>query len=48
MGMYPPFTGGAKSRVTRVSGFGWEHPWVWIARAGGGARRGPGLVWGGA
>jgi hypothetical protein len=47
-GDVPPFTGGAKSRVTRVSGFGWEHPWVWIARAGGGARRGPGLVWGGA
>jgi hypothetical protein len=48
MGMYPPFTGGAKSRVTRESGFGWEHLWVWIACAGGGAHQGPGLVWGGA
>jgi hypothetical protein len=44
MGMYPPFTGGAKSRVTRASGFGWEHLWVWIVRAGGGSRRGPGLT----
>jgi hypothetical protein len=48
MGMYLPFTGGAKSRVTRVSGFSWEHPWVWIVREGVGAHWGPGLVWGGA
>jgi hypothetical protein len=48
MGTYPPFIGGAKLRVTRESGFGWERPWVWIVRAGGGSRRGPGLVWGGA
>jgi hypothetical protein len=48
MGMYPPFAGGAKSRDTRVSGLGWEHPWVWTARVGGGPRQGPGLVWGGA
>jgi hypothetical protein len=48
LGTYPPFTGGAKSRVTRESGFGWERSWVWIVCAGGGPRRGPGLVWGGA
>jgi hypothetical protein len=48
LGMYPPFTGGAKSRVTRMSSLGWEHLRVWIARAGGGSCQGPGLVWGGA
>jgi hypothetical protein len=34
MGTYPPFTGGAKSRVTRKSGFGWERLRVWIVRGG--------------
>jgi hypothetical protein len=48
MGTYPPFTGGAKSRVTRESGFGWERLWVGIACVGDGPHRGPGLVWGGA
>jgi hypothetical protein len=48
MGTYPPFTRGAKLRVTRESGFGWERSCVWIVHVGGGPRRGPGLVWGGA
>jgi hypothetical protein len=47
MGTYLSFTRGAKSQVTRKSGFGWERLWVWIARVGDGSRRGPGLVWGG-
>jgi hypothetical protein len=48
MGTYPPFTGGAKSRGTRKSGFSWECLWMWTAHVGDGSRRGPGLVWGGA
>jgi hypothetical protein len=48
VGMYPPFTRGAKLRGTYESGFGWEHLWVWAARVGGGPCWGPGLVWGGA